>query len=344
MRTIYWDRDTASVVLIDQTKLPTEFVLERCTTVSQLAEAIRVLKVRGAPALGVAGAYGVVLASYEIDGKPEEVKKYLMEKAGVLRNTRPTAVNLFYGIDRTLKSALVGESVEEIRELALNEAEKIAEEDIIINRMIAEHGKKLIRDGDTVMTYCNAGRLACVDWGTALGVIRGAVEDGKDIRVIACETRPLNQGSRLTTWELMEDGIEVTLITDNMAGFVMKQGMVNLVVVGADRVVRYAVFNKIGTYSLSILSKHHGIPFYVAVPTTTFDFERDEGDVVIEERNPDELRFFGRYQIAPREVRVYNPAFDPTPLEYVTALITEKGVVYPPYEKTIPEVLHESES
>ncbi len=341
MRTIYWDDETSSVILIDQTKLPSEFVLEKCRSVNQLAEAIKVLKVRGAPALGVAGAYGVVLASYEAGGNTEEVKRYLIEKAEVLRNTRPTAVNLFYGIDRTLKSALKGESVDEIRELALKEAEKIAEEDVRINRMIGENGKKLIRDGDTVMTYCNAGRLACVDWGTALGVIRSAVEAGRDIKVIACETRPLNQGSRLTAWELMEDGIDVTLITDNMAGFVMKKGMVDLVMVGADRVVRYAVFNKIGTYSLSILADHHGIPFYVAVPTTTFDFEREEGDVVIEERSPDELKFFGEHQIAPLDVRVYNPAFDPTPLKYVTALITEKGIIHPPYERTIPEVLYE---
>ena len=344
MRTIYWDEKSNSVVLIDQTRLPAEFRLERCSTVYQLAEAIKTLKVRGAPALGVAGAYGIVLASYEVNGDVERAKEHITEMADVLRNTRPTAINLFYGIDRTLKSALSGDSIEDIRRLALEEAEKIAEEDIRINRMIGDHGKRLIEDGDTVMTYCNAGRLACVDWGTALGVIRSAVQEGKNIKVIACETRPLNQGSRLTTWELMEDGIDVTLIADNMAGFVMNKGMVDKIIVGADRVVRYAVFNKIGTYSLSVLAKHHSIPFYVAVPSTTFDFEKKEDEVVIEERDPRELKFFGSHQIAPLEVEVYNPAFDPTPLDNVTALITEKGIIYPPYEKTIPEVIYEDKS
>jgi methylthioribose-1-phosphate isomerase len=333
MRTIYWDHESRSVFLIDQTKLPANFEYIECKKVDELVDAIRKLKVRGAPALGVAGGYGIVLASFEVDGALEEVIGHMNVAAGILRDTRPTAVNLFYGINRVLKVASTGDSVEEVRELAVSEAEAIAEEDIKLNKLIGKHGAGLLEDGDVVMTYCNAGRLACVEWGTALGVIRSAIEQGKDIRVIACETRPLNQGSRLTTWELMEDGIDVTLITDNMAGFVMKQGKVDKIIVGADRIVDDAVFNKIGTYSLSVLAKEHDIPFYVAAPSTTFDLGKKESDVVIEERNKKELIFFGKHQIAPEKVKVYNPAFDSTPLEMVSAIITEKGVIYPPYAR-----------
>ncbi len=337
MRTIFWED---GVALIDQTLLPEREEVIVCKTVHQLAEAIKRLSVRGAPALEVAGAYGVALAAYEREfDNVKEAKEHVRKAAEHLASTRPTAVNLFVGIERALKAVEKAKTVEEIRKFALEEAEKIAEEDVRRNRLIGDNGAKLLKDGMRVMTYCNAGRLATVDWGTALGVIRSAVEKGKRIEVFACETRPLNQGSRLTCWELMEDGIDVTLITDSMAGIVMQKGMVDCVIVGADRIVRDAVFNKIGTYTVAVLAKHHGIPFYVAAPKTTFDWEKKADDVVIEERNREELIYCGNRLIAPKNVRVYNPAFDPTPLDLVTALITEYGVIEKPYETNVPRVL-----
>jgi methylthioribose-1-phosphate isomerase len=337
MRSIFWDD---GLKLIDQTKLPEKLEVIECRNVEELADAIKKLAVRGAPALEAAGAYGIALAAREREfADVDELKEHLKKAADFLASTRPTAVNLFVGIERALNAALKGESVEEVKELALREAEKLAEEDVERNRKMGEYGAELLEDGDTVLTYCNAGRLATVDWGTALGVVRSAVEQGKEIRVIACETRPLNQGSRLTCWELMEDGIDVTLITDSMVGIVMQKGMVDKVIVGADRIVRDAVFNKIGTYTVSVVAKHHNIPFYVAAPKATFDWERTAKDVVIEERPREELIFCGKRQIAPLNVKVYNPAFDPTPLENVTALITEYGVIYPPYEVNVPKVL-----
>lgn len=337
MRSIMWDE---GVRLIDQTKLPEKLEIMTCRKVEELVDAIKRLAIRGAPALEAAGAYGIALAAYEKEFKDaDELKKHLKRVADLLASTRPTAVNLFVGIERALNAAMNGRSVGEIRELALREAERVAEEDVERNKKIGKYGAELLEDEDTVLTYCNAGRLATVDWGTALGVVRSAVEQGKKIRVIACETRPLNQGSRLTCWELMEDGIEVTLITDSMAGIVMQKGMVDKVIVGADRIVKNAVFNKIGTYTISVLAKHHGIPFYVAAPKATFDWKKTAEEVVIEERAKEELIYCGRVQIAPKNVKVYNPAFDPTPLQNVTAIITEYGVIYPPYERNVPSVL-----
>ncbi len=345
MRTIFWEDN--AVKLIDQTRLPDEFTIIECRSVEQLADAIKRLAVRGAPALEAAGGYGIALACFERDFEDvNEMKEHIRKRAKLLASTRPTAVNLFYGIDRVLKRALSGNDVDEIRKLALEEAEKIAEEDVRRNKLIGKHGAKLLEDGDTVLTYCNTGRLATVDWGTALGVIRSAVEEGKRIKVIACETRPLNQGSRLTCWELMKDGIDVTLITDNMVGFVMQRGMVDKVIVGADRIVRDAVFNKIGTYTVAVVAKEHGVPFYVAAPITTFDWQRTMDEVIIEERGRDELIYCNikcrKTLIAPKDVKVFNPAFDPTPLKYVTALITEKGVIYPPYDENVPKFLTRS--
>jgi len=343
MRTVYWDYEENCVRLIDQTKLPDRFEVLACRTVEELAEAIKRLSVRGAPALEAAGGYGIALATFIAGGKLEEAKKFVKEKADVLAKTRPTAVNLFYGIERVLKVAMDAESVEEMREKALREAEEIAEEDIRRNKAMGEFGAELIPDNSVVMTYCNTGRLATVDWGTALGVVRSAIEQGKKVKVIACETRPLNQGSRLTCWELMQDGIDVTLITDSMAGYVMRKKKVDCVIVGADRIVKDAVFNKIGTYTVAVLAKEHGIPFYVAAPSTTFDWSRYEDDVVVEERTREELIYCNikcmKTLIAPKDVKVYNPAFDATPLEYVSALITEKGVIRPPYSVNVPEVL-----
>ncbi len=343
MRTIYWDYEENCVKLIDQTKLPDVFEVLSCRSVEELARAIKRLSVRGAPALEAAGGYGVALAAFLSPENIEGARAFVKEKAELLASTRPTAVNLFYGIERVLRVALKAESVEEMRKRALEEAEKIAEEDVRRNKAMGKYGAELIPDNAVVMTYCNTGRLATVDWGTALGVVRSAVEEGKKVRVVACETRPLNQGSRLTCWELMQDGIEVTLITDSMAGYVMRKKKVDCVIVGADRIVRDAVFNKIGTYTIAVLAKEHGIPFYVAAPATTFDWRRCEDDVVVEERAREELIYCNvkcmKTLIAPKDVEVYNPAFDATPLTYVSALITEKGVIRPPYDKNVPAVL-----
>ncbi len=342
MRTIYWEDN--AVKLIDQTLLPDRFEILTCRSVDELADAIKRLSVRGAPALEASGAYGIALACYEREFKDvDELKEHVKERAKLLSSTRPTAVNLFYGIERVLKVVLSSNDVEEAKKRALEEAEKIAEEDVRRNKLIGKYGAELLEDGDTVLTYCNTGRLATVDWGTALGVVRSAIEQGKRVRVIACETRPLNQGSRLTCWELMRDGIDVTLIADNMVGIVMQRRMVDKVIVGADRIVRDGVFNKIGTYTVAIVAKEHGVPFYVAAPLTTFDWERSVKDVVIEERNREELIYCHikckKSFIAPKDVKVFNPAFDATPLSYVTAFITERGVVYPPYEENVPKVL-----
>ncbi len=342
MRTIFWEKN--AVRLIDQRKLPDVFEVLTCRTVEELGEAIKTLAVRGAPALEAAGGFGVALAAFERDfGDVNELKEHMKKRAEYLASTRPTAVNLFVGIERVLNKALTGESVQEIRELALSEAQKIADGDVERNMKMGEIGAELFDDGDSVLTICNTGSLATVYWGTALGVIRSAVKKGIELRVFACETRPLNQGSRLTAWELMQDGIDVTLITDSMAGIVMQRGMVNKVIVGADRIVRDAVFNKIGTYTLSVLAKAHSLPFYVAAPKTTFDWNRKAEDVKIEERSREELIYCNvkcrKTIMAPENVKVYNPAFDATPLENVDAVITEYGIIYPPYDKNVPEIL-----
>jgi len=333
MRTIDWSDDKGCVTIIDQTALPSKLVLLDIYDINTLQDAILNLKVRGAPALGAAGGFGVVLLARTIKARGfNDYSNKLVKGAGVLKNVRPTAVNLSWGTDRALNKALKGKDRGEVEALALEEAKAIADEDVAQCKAIGRHGANLLKDGDKVMTHCNAGRLACVDWGTALGVIRSAIEQGKSITVISCETRPLNQGSRITCWELMEDCIPVTLITDSMAGHVMRSGKVDKIVVGADRIVKDAVFNKIGTYTHSVLAKEHGIPFYVAAPLSTFDFTRMEKDVVIEERKGDELRYWNGTPIAPEGVAVYNPAFDATPMENVTAIITEHGAFRPPIQ------------
>jgi methylthioribose-1-phosphate isomerase len=333
MRTIDWDDGKGCITIIDQTALPSKLVVVNIFHINALVDAILRLKVRGAPALGVAGGFGVALLARTIKarGFGDYVEK-LTEGADRLKKVRPTAVNLSWGVDRALGKAIAGKDRNEVEMLALGEAKAMADEDVAQCRAIGEHGASLLKDGDTVLTLCNAGRLACVDWGTALGVIRSAVAQGKKINVIACETRPLNQGSRITCQELMDDNIPVTLITDSMAGHVMRLGRVDKVIVGADRIVKDAVFNKIGTYSLSVLAKSHGIPFYVAAPLSTFDLTRKEKDVEIEQRDADELRYWNGVPIAPEGVPVYNPAFDATPLENVAAIITEHGVLRPPYK------------
>lgn len=332
MRTIEWADEKEAVRLIDQTLLPGDYKIVECTRVDELIDAIKRLKVRGAPALGAAGAFGVVLACMNA-GNKEELKNEV-EK---LKKARPTAINLSYGVNRALNAAMPGKNTQEMRSYALEEAKRIAEEDVAVNTKIGAYGSELLEDGDVVLTHCNAGRLACVEWGTALGVIRTAIEKGKRIEVIACETRPLNQGSRLTTWELLQDKITVTLITDSMSAAVMREGKVDKVLVGADRVVKEGVINKIGTYMHAVLAKAHNIPFYVAAPLSSFDTKRSYKEVEIEERSPDELLFFGEKQIAPLEVKVYNPAFDFTPFELIEAVITEKGVVHATEKKALPK-------
>jgi methylthioribose-1-phosphate isomerase len=325
---IKWQSGT--VRTIDQTKLPLDEVTLKIENVDQMCEAIKVLRIRGAPLLGAAAGFGIALAAYHSRARNKE--KLLMEMetaAEEIRRTRPTAVNLFWAIDRVLAEAriFVG-SVEDLKTAVVAEAQKIADEDVAQNHAIGKNGASLIKDGDTILTHCNAGELCAVEYGTALGVVRAAWEQGKKIKVIADETRPLLQGARLTAYELMRDGIPVTLITDNMAAHVMSKGLVDLVVVGADRIVQDAVFNKIGTYGVAVLAKEHGIPFYVAAPKSTFDLTRKAVDVVIEERPTVEVTSFGGRQVAPIGVSVYNPAFDATPLKYVTGIINESQVYF----------------
>ncbi len=332
MRTIDWNDESASIVMIDQTLLPLEYKVIECKTLASLCEAIKSLRVRGAPALGAAGAYGIALAAtLSSSSNMEALIRDLEIAAKTMKATRPTAVNLAWGVDRTMRAISDAYDRDGIKDVVLSEAKNIADEDVATNKKLGKYGAKLLEDGDTVMTHCNAGKMACVDWGTAIGVIRSAVETGKEIKVIACETRPLNQGGRITTWELMQDNIDVTLITDSMSGHVMSKGMVDKVIVGADRITGDAVFNKIGTYTHSVIAREHEIPFFVAAPVSTFDPNNWEDTVTIEERDANELRFFKDVQIAPADVKVYNPAFDATPMENVTAVITEKGVFYPPF-------------
>jgi methylthioribose-1-phosphate isomerase len=329
VRTIEWKNGV--VVLVDQTRLPNETVWAKITDYKAMASAIKEMKLRGAPLIGVAAAYGLALTAFHSKSKTrDELLKELEESATVLRKTRPTAVNLFWAIDRVMKKAQKTAGTKEaLAEAVVAEAESMADEDVEVNRRMGKHGAELIEDGDTVLTHCNAGSLATVDYGTALGVVRAAVEEGKDVKVIACETRPRLQGAKLTAYELMRDGIPVTLISDTMVGYVMSRGLVDKVVVGADRIVSDAVLNKIGTYNVAVLAFEHGIPFYVAAPMSTMDPSRSSEDAVIEERSPQEVTNIGCEQIAPEGVKVLNPAFDITPLEYVDAVITEEGILVP---------------
>jgi len=326
MRTIEWREGV--VLTIDQRFLPLREEWIEIRNCMDAASAIREMKVRGAPLIGVTAAYGLALTAYHSRARSrDELMRELERCAERLRRTRPTAVNLFWAISRVLDRAKrTTGGVEELRDAVISEAIAMADEDVETNRRIGMYGARLISDGDTILTHCNAGSLATVDYGTALAVIRAAWEEGKKIRVIADETRPKLQGARLTVYELMRDGIPVMLITDNMAGYVMAKGMVDKVIVGADRIVKDGVANKIGTYTVAVLAKEHKIPFYVAAPTSTFDLSRASRDVIIEERSPDEVIYVGSTRIAPEGVKVINPAFDITPIRYVDAIICEKGV------------------
>jgi len=328
MRMIKWQNGT--VLTPDQTKLPLEEVTLEIKTVEQMAEAIKNLRVRGAPLIGAAAAFGIALAaSNSKASNKEKMLADLENAAAIIKRQRPTAVNLFWAVDRVLnKAKSFPRSNKELKVAIIEEAKKIADEDAAQNHAIGKNGAALIKDGDNILTHCNAGELATVEYGTALGVIRTAWEQGKKIKVIADETRPLLQGARLTTYELMRDGIPVTLITDNMAAHVMSKGLVSLVIVGADRVVQDAVFNKIGTYGVAVLAKEHKIPFYVAAPKSTFDLTHKAAQIIIEERNPAEVTHLGGKQIAPIGVNVFNPAFDATPLKYVSGIICEDKVYF----------------
>jgi len=326
MRTIEWRNGT--VFTLDQTRLPHETITLEITTCNQMAEAIKNLRVRGAPLLGAAAAFALALTAYHSKATSNEALLSELENAAkTIKSTRPTAVNLFWAADRILSKARgFSGKADALKAFVVQEAQRIADEDAEANHAIGKNGAELIKDGDVVLTHCNAGELATVEYGTALGVIRAAWQQGKKITVIATETRPLLQGARLTAYELKRDGIPVTLITDNMVGYVMQKGLVNRVVVGADRIVQDAVVNKIGTFTVAVLAKEHGVPFYVAAPKSTFDLKRKATDVIIEERNPAEVTHIGGQQIAASGVSVLNPAFDITPLKYVSAIICESGV------------------
>ncbi len=319
------------VRIIDQTKLPHKFVSIEIKTVQSMWHAIKKLKVRGAPAIGVAGAFGVLLGIKNTKAKNyKEFKKRLDGVIEYLASSRPTAMNLFWALEKMKKCAQENAKrpLPQIKNILLKKAFKIMKEDKDVCRRMASFGAKLIKSGDRVLTHCNAGGLATVDYGTALGVFFKAKEEGKSIKVFVDETRPLLQGARLTTWELLREKIEVTLICDNMAAALMKKGEIDKIFVGADRVARNGdVANKIGTYNLAVLARHHKIPFYVVAPLSTFDFKLSSGnDIPIEERNGNEVREILGKKIAPRDVKVYNPAFDVTPARLITAIVTEKGI------------------
>jgi methylthioribose-1-phosphate isomerase len=337
--TVSWENN--SVVLIDQTKLPNRLVHVRCSDYKEVADAIKKLVVRGAPAIGVTAAFGFALAAQASKAKTlPELMTDLDTAFKVLRATRPTAVNLFWALERVMGKAKRAKTVGDVKKVVLDEARRMSEEDIKANRQMGSNGAALFRDGDVVLTHCNAGSLATVAYGTALGVIRAARESGKRLSVIATETRPVMQGSRLTAFELQHDGVDVSLIPDTAVGHMMSRGAIKRVIVGADRVLRTGhVFNKIGTYQVAILASRHKVPFYVAAPLSTFDFESSPEDVVIEERSVDEVVKVGKKRVAPKGVRIFNPAFDMTPPELITGIITERGVLKPPFEKNLKTML-----
>lgn len=339
IETLRWTAQ--GVEMIDQTRLPhvEEFVL--CRNYKEVADAIFTMIIRGAPAIGVAAAMGVAIGAQQasdanFDAEFEEI-------CATLAATRPTAVNLFWGIDRMkkLRQSLAGESLAVVREKLVQEAQNVHAEDIAINKRIGAHGAPLVPDGKTVLTHCNAGALATAGYGTALGVIRAAVEAGKKIDVFADETRPFLQGSRLTVWELQKDGIDTTLITDNMAGHFLRSGRIGCVVVGADRIASNGdVANKIGTYGVAVLAKENGIPFYVAAPISTLDMNIASGEQIpIEERAASEVTAMFGHKVAPEGTKVKNPAFDMTPNRYVTGIITERGVARAPYEVSLKKMV-----
>jgi len=344
IQTLEWtDR---GVVFIDQTKLPTEEVYVTCTTHQQVADVIRNMVVRGAPAIGVAAAMGIALGVKNSKAQnAADLKKDLDQICEIIGQTRPTAVNLFWAIRRMTEKfeTLRSRPIAQIQQALIEESQRMHAEDIAANQAMGRHGATLMPSTGGVLTHCNAGALATAGYGTALGVIRAAVEAGKKIHVYADETRPFLQGSRLTAWELMKDGIPTTVISDNMAGVMMQQGKIGAIVVGADRIAANGdVANKIGTYTVAILAKEHGIPFYVAAPLSTVDLATPDGSKIpIEQRNPREVTHIGGRQMTPDGVGIENPAFDVTPAKYVAAIITERGIARAPYENSLRDLAAE---
>jgi methylthioribose-1-phosphate isomerase len=332
------------VELIDQTRLPERKVTIDCKTHQDIARAIKGMQVRGAPAIGIAAAFGFVLGLKEFTGQEPVFPSHITSIAQTLAETRPTAVNLFWALDRVKRAAInawkkaePGRKIEQAIAKALAEAKALLQEDIDMCRQIGHHGAEYLANGSTWLTHCNAGALATGAYGTALGVFRAAKEQGKQFSVFVDETRPLLQGARLTAWEMVEENIPATLICDNMAGSLMAAGRIQGVVVGADRITADGfTANKIGTYSVAVLAHYHKIPFYVAAPVSTFDLSIHLGsEIPIEERHPDEVRFWGSVLTAPREIKVFNPAFDVTPPELITAIFTNRGVLLPDFKTSI---------
>ena len=342
LKTLEWKNN--SVVMIDQTKLPNELVFVEYSDYNDVARAIKTLVVRGAPAIGVSGAFGMALAALQSKATTNEELIEDLEKAKkVLFETRPTAVNLAWGLERIMEVARKGNDVSEIKDSIIQTAKKMADKDVETNMKMGKCGVELFENNDTVMTHCNAGALATVAYGTALGVIRAIKESGKHVKVLVTETRPVMQGSRLTAFELKHDGIDVSLIPDTAVGYAMAKDLVKKVIVGADRILRTGhVFNKIGTYQIALLAKEHGIPFYVAAPLSTFDMKSEPDDVIIEQREASEVTTVGDKKTAPDNIDVLNPAFDMTPPELVTGIITEVGVARPPYEESIQKLFGSS--
>lgn len=340
--TIEWRGE--QVVMVDQRRLPLKEVYIQCRSYEEVAEAIETMVIRGAPAIGVAAAYGMALAIQQVKDK-SDIEIEFQKAYSRLEQTRPTARNLFWALERmqTLFSRHRQENLEKIQDIFLREAEKIDREDVETCRRIGEHGREIITSGQTILTHCNAGALATAGYGTALGVIRAAHEAYGNIKVYADETRPLLQGARLTCWELQQDNIPVYLITDNMAGYLMHKGEVDVIVTGADRIAANGdTANKIGTYSLSVLARENGLPFYIAAPVSTIDFNLQDGrEIPIEERDPQEVFTAGGQPIAPPDIPVRNPAFDVTPAEYITGIITEFGIAYPPYQDSLARLRKE---
>jgi len=338
LKTIEWKDN--SVIMIDQTKLPNELLFVTYTDYKQVANAIKTLVVRGAPAIGVSGAFGLSLAALQSNASTkEEMINDLNSAKNVLFETRPTAVNLAWGLEKIMEVARSCKDPEEIKKIVVETAKQMADQDVKINMTMGKHGSKLFDDNDTVLTHCNAGALATVGYGTALGVIRASKESGKNIKVIATETRPVQQGSRLTAFELKHDGIDVSLIPDTAVGYTLANNLVNKIIVGADRILKTGhVFNKIGTYQVALLAKHHNVPFYVAAPLSTFDLSSNPEDVVIEQRKSSEVTGIGEKKTAPDDINVINPAFDMTPPELISGIITENGVITAPFEETIKEL------
>jgi len=321
--------------ILDQTKLPFEEKYRDARTYLEVAEAIKNMEVRGAPIIGAAAAYGFVLGAQQYEGNMEDLLAHMNEVRSALECTRPTAVNLFWALRKMEDKLreLQAQDIEDIREALLSEANAIADDDRRMNRLIGEYGNTIVPEKANILTHCNTGTLATVEYGTALGIIRAAHESGKKIHVYAGETRPFLQGARLTAWELLQDKIPHTLITDSMAGYLMQQGKIDMVVVGADRIAGNGdTANKIGTYSLAVLASAHEIPFYVAAPTNTIDLKISSGEEIqVEEREGKEVRMFMGIRVVPEEVPVYNPAFDITPAKYISGIITEKGIISPPF-------------